>query len=188
MGVPTEKIAELTWGDKYRLQKGLKITATPSQHFSGRGLFDRNKTLWASWVIRTHNHRIFFSGDSGYFTGFRDIGMKYGPFNVAFLECGAYNHGWSRVHMFPEQTVQAALDLNAQVLHPIHWGTLNLALHPWYEPMERLTYEAFLKQVTTCTPVMGEIVDHEKTQVTGPWWKQIMKSSRKNNASGASHR
>ncbi|MGD8293238.1 MAG: MBL fold metallo-hydrolase, partial [Desulfobacterales bacterium] len=122
-GVPQDKIVELDWWQEYRLDQNLMIAATPAQHFSGRGIFDRNETLWASWVIQTPFHKVFFSGDSGYFGGFKQIGEKYGPFDMTFIECGAYGKGWPKVHMFPEQTVQAHLDLKGNVLHPIHWGT-----------------------------------------------------------------
>ena len=134
-GVPQHKVIELDWWEECRLGENLLIAATPAQHFSGRGLTDRNETLWASWVIITPFHKLFFSGDSGYFNGFKQIGDKYGPFDMTFIECGAYGAAWPKVHMLPEQTVQAHLDLRGRVLQPIHWGTFNLALHPWYEPM-----------------------------------------------------
>lgn len=173
-GVPEDKIHELGWWDSYTDQPGLTITATPAQHFSGRGLFDRNKTLWASWVIKTEKHSVFFSGDTGYFKGLRDIGEKFGPFDVCFLECGAYNTAWSQVHMFPEQSVQAFKDLKGKILQPIHWATFNLALHPWYEPMERLTESAWNAKVVVATPVMGEVVDYHKPLGINLWWREAM--------------
>lgn len=178
-GVVTEKIVELDWWQQSSPQNGLTITATPSRHFSGRGLFDRNKTLWASWVIQTDSHKVFFSGDTGYFDGFKEIGQKYGPFDITFLECGAYNVHWSNVHMFPEETVQAYFDLRGKVLQPIHWATFNLSLHPWYEPIERLTDEAFQRGAIVSTPVMGCIVNYEKPIVADFWWLPAMERSRK---------
>ena len=154
------------------------IAATPAQHFSGRGINDRNKTLWASWVIQTPFHNLFFSGDSGYFGGFKQIGEKYGPFDMTFIECGAYGEGWPKVHMFPEQTVQAHLDLKGDVLHPIHWGTFNLALHPWYEPMERLTAAAHSKNVKIATPIVGETTVYGGNIPVARWWEQPMELSR----------
>ncbi|MCD4675412.1 MAG: MBL fold metallo-hydrolase, partial [Desulfobacula sp.] len=124
-GVPEDKIIELDWWEEYAFDDLLNITATPAQHFSGRGLGDKNKTLWASWVITTPDYKIFFSGDSGYFKGFKAIGEKFGPFDMTFIECGAYNELWRPVHMFPEETVQAHLYLKGNILHPIHWGTFN---------------------------------------------------------------
>jgi L-ascorbate metabolism protein UlaG (beta-lactamase superfamily) len=176
-GVPRHKIVELDWWEEYRINQNLMVAATPAQHFSGRGITDRNKTLWASWVIETSFHKLFFSGDSGYFKGFKQIGEKYGPFDMTFIECGAYGEGWPKVHMFPEQTVQAHLDLQGDVLHPIHWGTFNLALHPWYEPMVRLTAAANLAKVKTATPAVGETTVYAMSIPAGRWWEQPMELS-----------
>lgn len=180
-GVPAEKIVELEWWAETHPRSGLTIAATPSQHFSGRGLFDRNTTLWASWVIKTDNHKLFFSGDSGYFEGFREIGEKYGPFDVAYMECGAYNKRWPDVHMFPEQTVQAFLDLNARILQPIHWATFNLSLHAWYEPIERLQEEARRKDVTVSAPMIGQVVDYKDGLESIQWWVPAMEQSKQEN-------
>jgi L-ascorbate metabolism protein UlaG (beta-lactamase superfamily) len=177
-GVPRDKIVELDWWQEYRLDQNLIVAATPAQHFSGRGVTDRNKTLWASWVIQTPFHNLFFSGDSGYFGGFKQIGEKYGPFDMTFIECGAYGEGWPKVHMFPEQTVQAHLDLKGNVLHPIHWATFNLALHPWYEPMVRLTAAANVKNVKTATPIVGETTVYDMRIPAARWWEKPMKLSR----------
>jgi L-ascorbate metabolism protein UlaG (beta-lactamase superfamily) len=176
-GVPRDKIVELDWWQEYQLDQNLVIAATPAQHFSGRGIFDRNETLWASWVIQTPFHNIFFSGDSGYFGGFKQIGEKYGPFDMTFIECGAYGKSWPKVHMFPEQTVQAHQDLKGNVLHPIHRGTFNLALHPWYEPMERLTAAANYKNVNIATPVVGDTTVYNGSITANRWWEQAMELS-----------
>jgi L-ascorbate metabolism protein UlaG (beta-lactamase superfamily) len=181
-GVAEQTIVEMNWWDEIQPLPGLTIAATPAQHFSGRGLFDRNETLWASWVIKTKNHRLFFSGDTGYFDGFREIGDKYGPFDLVFLECGAYNERWSNIHMLPEQTVQAFIDLGGTILQPIHWATFNLALHPWYEPMDRLTAEAWKQDVRVSTPVRGRVVDYAEPIITDRWWAPAMERSRKNQA------
>lgn len=180
-GVPKEKIIELGWWGETHPRSGLTIAATPSQHFSGRGLFDRNKTLWASWVIKTENHKLFFSGDTGYFNGFREIGEKYGPFDVAFMECGAYNERWPDVHMFPEQTVQAFTDLGGRILQPIHWATFNLSLHAWYEPIERLIDEAWNRDVNVSFPMIGQVVDYKKEIDSKQWWVPAMELSMQEN-------
>jgi L-ascorbate metabolism protein UlaG (beta-lactamase superfamily) len=176
-GVPRDNIVELDWWQERRLDQNLMISSTPAQHFSGRGLFDRNATLWASWVIQTPFHRVFFSGDSGYFGGFKQIGDKYGPFDMTFIECGAYGKGWPKVHMFPEQTVQAHQDLKGNVLHPIHWGTFNLALHPWYEPMVRLSAAADSKNVMIATPMVGETTVYGSNVRSARWWEEVMERS-----------
>ena len=173
-GVDRQKITELDWWESYDVDDVLTVTATPSQHFSGRGLTDRNKTLWASYVIATLDHSVYFSGDSGYFEGFKEIGEKYGPFDIAFLECGAYNPAWSFVHMFPEETVQASVDLKAHFVWPIHWGTFNLALHDWFDPMERVSLAAEARGVRLLTPIFGQIISYPDNMVTGPWWKPFM--------------
>jgi L-ascorbate metabolism protein UlaG (beta-lactamase superfamily) len=176
-GVPRDNIVELDWWQEYQFDPNLLVAATPAQHFSGRGITDRNKTLWASWVIKSPFHKLYFSGDSGYFDGFKQIGNKYGPFDMTFIECGAYGEGWPKVHMFPEQTVQAHLDLKGNILQPIHWGTFNLALHPWYEPMVRLTAAADLKNIETATPIVGETTVYRRSIPSARWWEQAMELS-----------
>lgn len=183
-GVSREKIVELAWWDDYAIADRLVITATPSQHFSGRGLFDRNRTLWASWVISGPKNRVFFSGDTGYFHGFREIGQTFGSFDLAFLECGAYDRRWANVHMHPEQTVQALVDLQARVLHPIHWATFNLALHPWYEPIERVFDEAWRRKVELVAPQIGEVVDYAHLSPMQLWWVPSMVQSRSKHRAG----
>jgi len=174
-GVLRDNIVELDWWQEYSLDQKLMVVATPAQHFSGRGITDRNKTLWASWVIKTPSHNLFFSGDSGYFSGFKQIGDKYGPFDMTFIECGAYGEGWPKVHMLPEQTIQAHLDLKGNILHPIHWGTFNLALHPWYEPMVRLTAAANQNNVKIATPVVGDTTVYDMKIPAARWWEQSMR-------------
>ena len=173
--VAREQIVELDWWEEYRFNEQLMLAATPAQHFSGRGLTNRNKTLWASWVVVAPSHKIFFSGDSGYFDGFKKIGLRYGPFDMTFLECGAYNEMWAAVHMFPEQTAQAHLDLKGRVLHPIHWGTFNLAMHPWYEPMRRLVEAAAAEKIEIATPVVGDTTHYATYIPQSRWWESVVK-------------
>ncbi|TFG99546.1 MAG: hypothetical protein E4H13_08775 [Calditrichales bacterium] len=172
-GVPRAKIIELDWGDEIFLTRGLKITATPSQHFSGRGLMDRDESLWVSFVLKSANYKVFYGGDSGYFDGFKQIGESYGPFDMTFLECGAYNEKWHHIHMFPEETVQAHLDLKGKILHPIHWGTFNLSLHPWFEPMKRLSTAADSLGVRTATPIVGQTTDYDRYVPIKKWWENL---------------
>ena len=173
-GVPRKNIVELDWWQEHRIDHQLTVIATPAQHFSGRGITDRNKTLWASWIIQTPLHKLFFGGDSGYFDGFKQIGDTYGPFDMTFLECGAYDKSWPHLHMFPEQTVQAHVDLKGAVLHPIHWATFDLALHPWYEPMIRATTAAHSKNVSLATPIVGETTVYRQNIPSHRWWEHAM--------------
>ena len=119
-GIPSERIVEHDWWQSSQLD-GIEFIATPAQHFSGRTGLDGNQTLWASWVIRDEKTRLYFSGDSGYDTHFKEIEKTYGPFDLAFIECGQYNEKWREVHM-PEEALQAYRDLKAKRFMPIHWG------------------------------------------------------------------
>jgi L-ascorbate metabolism protein UlaG (beta-lactamase superfamily) len=172
-GVAKDKIIEMDWWEEIQVFHNLKIVFTPTQHFSGRGIFDRNETLWGSFVIMGSHHKIYFSGDSGYFEGFKEIGNKYGPFDLTMMECGAYNEKWRFVHMMPEETVQAHIDLKGNILQPIHWGTFSLALHPWYEPMVRVFKAANERNIQLFTPIVGETVLIDENLKSGKWWEEV---------------
>jgi L-ascorbate metabolism protein UlaG (beta-lactamase superfamily) len=180
-GISEKKIIELDWWQNH-IFDSLTVTATPAQHFSGRGLFDRNKTLWASWAIRGPHHNVFFSGDSGYFSGFEQIGSRLGPFDMTFLECGAYNPAWHSVHMYPEETVAAHLDLKGRILMPIHWATFNLSIHPWYEPILRLTQDAESADIRISTPMVGETTVYDTHISDKKWWEPVI--AKNNNIKG----
>ena len=155
-GIAESKISELDWYQS-ELYRGIELTLTPSRHFSGRRLDNQNSTLWGSWVIVSKTLNAYFSGDGGYSDTFRLIGQQYGPFDIAFIENGAYNSDWAQIHMLPEQAVQASIDLQANVLFPIHWGKFDLSLHPWDEPAIRITEEANKRNVSLATPLIGEV-------------------------------
>ncbi|WII71052.1 MBL fold metallo-hydrolase [Bdellovibrio sp. 22V] len=169
-GVSRERITELGW-DESTTEFGIKFTATPAQHFSGRSLFSKNQTLWASWVIQSQNDKIFYSGDSGYAEHFRAIGEQYGPFDITFIENGQYNERWLDVHMLPEETIQAHIDLKGKVFVPVHWGMFALALHPWTEPVERTYALAKEKGIPYLSPLLGQtVLLGDKIQTTA-WWR-----------------
>lgn len=168
-GVEANKITELNWWNEIDFM-GLNFVCTPTQHFSGRSLGDRNKTLWCSWVIKGKTKKIFFSGDSGYSNEFKKIGEQYGPFDFCMMECGQYNELWKEIHMLPEETAQAFLDLKGKVLMPIHWGAFSLSLHKWNEPVERLTKVSQSKNITVTTPMIGESVILGEKLPNKKWW------------------
>jgi len=173
-GVPREKITELNWWDEVQIDDGFMIAFTPAQHFSGRGLFDRDETLWGSYVLQGPKHKVYFSGDSGYFKGFKEIGEKYGPFDITLLECGAYNKKWHYVHMMPEETAQAHVDLKGKFLQPMHWGTFDLALHAWYDPIVRVSKAADSLGIKLSTPIVGETITIDENLTTNRWWENLV--------------
>ena len=172
-GVPEENIHELDWWDEIE-HEGIKLVCTPSRHFSGRGLGDRFATFWGSWVIKGSSKNIYFSGDGGYGDHFKKIGEKYGPFDFAMMECGQYNELWSEIHMMPEETAQAATDVKANLMMPIHWGSFVLAMHTWQDPVERVIKKADELGQKIIVPQIGEpvVLGSEKLN-NSDWWRGI---------------
>ncbi|MFL5788354.1 MAG: MBL fold metallo-hydrolase [Flavisolibacter sp.] len=169
-GIAKEKVVELDWWDSHEFSGGLQLTAVPARHFSGR-TFVRNKTLWSAFVLKAAGHSIFIGADSGYGEHFKMIGEKYGPFEIAILECGQYNIAWHDIHMMPEETVQACIDLNADVLMPVHWGKFSISLHPWDEPIQRVIKKAEELKVKITTPMIGEVVKVGGEYTGKKWWE-----------------
>jgi L-ascorbate metabolism protein UlaG (beta-lactamase superfamily) len=177
-GVPAERIIELDWDGSVEVVDGLRLTATPARHFSGRLLTKRNYTLWCSWVLAGTDpdgttRRIFYSGDSGYFDGYPEIGTAYGPFDATLIQIGAYDARWPEIHMTPEEAVQAHLDLRGGLLLPVHWATFVLAFHAWSDPVDRLWREAKARGVSLAVPRPGERVDVDDPPAVDGWWQPI---------------
>jgi L-ascorbate metabolism protein UlaG (beta-lactamase superfamily) len=168
-GINKSRITEMDWTDTAHIGTGLTITATPARHFTGRGIINRNQTLWSSFVIKGTKHNIFFGADSGIFPGFKDIGDAYGPFDLTMLEIGAYGTGWPHIHMGPDNASDAHLALRGKIMMPIHWGTFNLALHPWREPVELVQKLAKNKNITLFLPKPGLPTDVTGSHNSG-WW------------------
>ena len=177
-GVPPDRIVEFDWWESQPIDDGIRLTATPARHFSGRS-FARGKTLWTSFVLNLHGYNLYLGGDSGYDTHFAEIGAKYGPFDLAILECGQYGDDWPLIHMFPEQVVTAAEDLRAKTLMPVHWGKFALAYHAWNEPIQRLVESAATKELRVTTPKIGEPVVIDTTYPNSIWWSSETKAPQK---------
>lgn len=171
-GVPEAKITELDWWENYQLDS-LNFTATPAQHFSGRRMGNRNVTLWASWAIRGQHNSLFFSGDGGYNSHFGEIGKKLGPFDLALVECGQYNTVWKDMHMMPEESVQAGVDVGASVIMPIHWGAFTLSIHGWQEPPLRFIEAAKQKNIPYVHPFIGERMEPLRGFAGEQWWTLV---------------
>jgi L-ascorbate metabolism protein UlaG (beta-lactamase superfamily) len=171
-GVPKEKITELNWWDEMKYQD-LTIAFTPSRHFSGRGIFNRNTTLWGGWVVLGKSTRLYTSGDGGYGPHFKEIGKKYGSFDITLIEGGQYDRRWADIHMIPEQSVQANLDVNGKNMILMHWGAFTLANHGWKEPIERALIEAKKADVNILAPKIGETVllDSDLNISPSSWWE-----------------
>lgn len=170
-GIKSDHIVELDWWDEVKWA-GLTLACTPARHFSGRSLNDRNASLWCSWCIRGRVSHIFFSGDSGYGPHFKGIGELYGPFDLTLMECGQYDPRWAPIHMLPEETVQAHLDVKGKWLLPIHWGAFTLSFHEWTDPINRVTNCGKQRNVPIVTPKIGEtfLVEGESFP-SSTWWE-----------------
>jgi len=171
-GVAPEFITELDWWEETRVGP-VGFTATPSQHFSGRGLGDRNQALWASWVLTTDRRRVFFSGDTGLTSEFEEIGRRHGPFDLVMLEVGAFHPSWGGIHLGPENALKAHAMLGGGLLMPVHWGTFNLALHAWDEPAETLLRLASQQRVRLFTPRLGAAMEPAHVEAATPWWREV---------------
>lgn len=174
-GIDPSRITELDWGDVAEV-KGLRLTATPAQHFSGRGLRDRNATSWASFVLETDRHRVFFSGDTGLTPEFRDLGARFGRFDLVMLEVGAFHEKWGDIHLGPHNALEAHAMVGSGTLLPIHWGTFNLALHAWDDPAETLAGLVQERRVPMVTPRLGAPIEPSRIERVDPWWREVATS------------
>jgi L-ascorbate metabolism protein UlaG (beta-lactamase superfamily) len=171
-GIPPERIVELDWWETHTLAKGdLSITAGPSQHFSGRGLHDRNATLWSSMIVRSPRHSLFFSGDTGLTTEYTAIRKRFGAFDLVMLEVGAHHPSWGDIHLGPMNALEALDLLGGSPLLPVHWGTFALAMHDWDEPAETLLALAPKKGATLLMPRLGEPIEPAHGYPLVPWWR-----------------
>lgn len=172
-GFSKTSITEKNWNETVTLADGFMVTVLPARHFSGR-TFTRNKAVWVSFALTTPSHKIYLGGDSGYDNHFTEIGQNHGPFDLAILECGQYNAYWKHIHMMPEETVQAAQDLKAKQLLPVHWGKFALSMHPWDEPVNRVTTAGAAAGLPVLTPMIGQKLDITASSNSfSAWWLGI---------------
>jgi L-ascorbate metabolism protein UlaG (beta-lactamase superfamily) len=169
-GVDPGDITELDWWESATLDS-IEFTATPARHFSGRG-FTRNQTFWNSYVIAGNHQKIYFSGDGGYADHFEEIGERLGPFDLALVECGQYNKNWAEIHLMPEESVQAAIDVRAKEMMPIHWGAFRLALHDWNDPILRSKAAAIAKGMGFVSPYIGQRFEVGAEGNWDDWWEE----------------
>ncbi len=173
-GVPAERITELDWWEGHRVPgTEVEITAAPSQHFSGRGLKDRNTTLWSSLAMRGPKHHVFFSGDTGLTDQYVEIRSRLGPFDLVMLEVGAFHPAWGDIHLGPDNALAALQLLGGGAFLPVHWGTFSLAMHPWDQPAETLLAEAPRQGVHLLMPRLGEAVEPTQVDSVTPWWRAV---------------
>jgi L-ascorbate metabolism protein UlaG (beta-lactamase superfamily) len=169
-GFDVNKITEMDWWEAQQLENNISLTAAPARHFSGRGI-KRGQTFWSSFILKTRDHNLYLGGDSGYDSHFKEIGNKYGPFEIAILEAGQYNTMWPYIHMMPEETVQAAVDLNAKALLPVHWGKFTLAMHAWNDPVKRVLDKAKELNMKVLTPKIGQPLVLDDNFQSESWWE-----------------
>jgi L-ascorbate metabolism protein UlaG (beta-lactamase superfamily) len=171
-GIPQSRITELDWWQSTQLGR-VKLVATPARHQSGRSLLRLRKTLWAGWAILGDQHRVWYSGDTGYSRDFFAIGERLGPFDVTLIEVGQYGKYWPDFHLGPEQAVEVNRNVGGQTMIPVHWGLIKLSNHGWTEPVERVLVAAHCRHVDVEIPRPGESVEPTLHPHIPVWWPKL---------------
>ena len=171
-GIPPARITELDWWEATDV-KGVTVTAAPAQHFSGRAIKDRNTTLWSSFHLQGPRHSFFYGADTGLTQEYSEIAERFGPFDMVALEIGAYHPSWGDIHMGPVNALKAYALLGSGAFLPIHWGTFNLAMHPWDEPAETVARLAPAAGVPLMMPRLGEPAELPRDPMVDPWWREV---------------
>ena len=171
-GWAPDRVTELDWHEAVDVG-GLRVTATPAQHFSGRRPGARDSTLWASWVIESARRKVFFSGDTGLTPQLAAIGQAHGPFDLVMLEIGAYHPAWGAIHLGPANALDAFAMLGGGTLLPVHWGTFSLGLHAWDDPGETLVRLAAERGARIVTPRLGAAFEPDQLDGPTPWWREV---------------
>jgi len=171
-GFDKDRIIELDWGDQTALDNGIVLECLPARHFSGRGLFSRNKALWGSYILQTASRTIFISGDGGYGAHFAEIGSRFESIDLAIMENGQYNTEWSANHLMPDHLVKAIKDLSPKKLITVHNSKYILSAHSWEEPLVNIAKAAEQESFNLLTPMIGEPVRlDDDSQVFHKWWE-----------------
>lgn len=168
-GFDVDKIIEEDWASVIDFGHGLTAHILPAQHFSGR-MLTRNPTEWCAFAFVTPARKVFCSGDGGYSSHFKDIGNKFGGFDLAFMENGQYNLAWHAIHLLPEETAQASADIGAAKVVPIHSGKFALARHEWNAPYKALLAESEDRNYRLLTPRIGELIKFDGDQNFEQWF------------------
>lgn len=168
--ISNNRIHEMDWWQSLDLGD-CRLQALPALHYSGRGLFDKNRSLCCSYALSNPQERYYFSGDSCYGKGehFAAIGEAFNGFDLAFIENGQYHSAWRDNHMMPHETIQAALKLQTKRIVPIHWGAYPLSPHAWNAPVQSSYAEAQRLDVELLTPILGEIFSANSP--SKHWWQ-----------------
>ena len=173
-GIKKEKIIEFDWWEEKEIDD-LYFISTPAQHFSGRkGFFQSQKSLWSSWVVKYNNRSFYFNGDSGYNKHYQEIGNKYGPIELVFMDSGQYNERWKAVHNMPSEVIQGFKDLKGKHLIPIHWGMFTLAMHNWYDPPVEIEKRAKKENINVLIPKIGQVIDMKFKPGLKSWWEKLI--------------
>ena len=173
-GVSSSRITEMDWWEN-KVIKDINFICTPAQHFSGRkGFVETQKSLWASWVVKSGKRSFYFSGDSGYSKHYKEIGKKYGPMELVFMDSGQYNTRWRSVHNMPDEVIKGFIDVKGENLIPIHWGMFTLAMHNWFDPPVEIEKRAKEQNISLITPIIGQVIDMENLIVSESWWEKLI--------------
>lgn len=173
-GFDMSTVHEEDWDTEVKLAEDFSVWVTPSQHFSGRFL-KQNQTQWCGFAIITPGRKVYLSGDGGYGQHFKRLGEQFGGFDVAILENGQYNVQWSKIHLMPPETAQAAVDLRAKLMIPDHNGKFALARHMWDEPYKEMVKYAQGNSYRLATPEIGEAVHMaDLGRENSHWWEQMV--------------
>ncbi|ODS32330.1 MAG: metal-dependent hydrolase [Candidatus Scalindua rubra] len=170
--IQEDQIIELDWWESAMVGR-VRLDCTPARHFSGRSFFDKNQTLWSSWAIIGAKHSVFYSGDTGYSDHFQEVGHRLGPFDLTLMKVGGYDSYWPEIHLDPEQSIEAHLDVRGQRLLPVHWCSYDLSLHDWDEPIKRIVEAAKQKNIDLVTPHIGEFIEVGQPFSSSSWWEKI---------------